>query len=175
MQKTPYHVMAKSSYRAQMEPFESLVADYIHSTGNHVLYRVTPIFEEENLVASGVEMEAESVEDAGAGIRFHIFAYNVQPNITIRYSDGESWVTEEPIEPETPQTEATEAKEPDTEPASEVKEPEVTYILNRNTKKFHEPNCSSVNDMKESNKVYSTETREEILKQGYEPCKRCNP
>jgi len=158
-----------------MEPFESRVADYIHKTGNHVLYRVTPIFEEENLVASGVEMEAESVEDAGAEIRFHIFAYNVQPGITIRYSDGESWVAEEPTDHEVPQTEATEAKEKETESVSEAGEPEVTYILNRNTKKFHQPNCPSVDDMKESNKIYSTENREEVLGKGYEPCKRCNP
>ena len=160
-----------------MEPFESRVADYIHKTGNHVLYRVTPIFEGENLVASGVEMEAESVEDEGAGIRFHIFVYNVQPGITIRYSDGESRVAEEPAESEAPQTEATESKEKEseTEPVSESGEPEVTYILNRNTRKFHQPNCPSVDDIKESNKIYSTETREEILENGYEPCKRCNP
>ena len=73
-----------------MLPFENLVADYIKETGNHVLYRVTPIFKGDNLVASGVEMEALSVEDNGAGVRFHVFVYNVQPGVEIDYATGES-------------------------------------------------------------------------------------
>ena len=74
-----------------MLPFENMVADYIHETGNHVLYRVTPVFEGNNLVASGVEMEAESVEDRGESISFHVFCYNVQPGIGIDYATGDSW------------------------------------------------------------------------------------
>ena len=74
-----------------MLPFENMVADYIHETGNHVLYRVTPVFEGNNLVASGVEMEAESVEDQGESISFHVFCYNVQPGIGIDYATGDSW------------------------------------------------------------------------------------
>ena len=73
-----------------MLPFENKVADYVHETGNHVLYRVTPIFEGLNLVASGVEMEAESVEDGGTGICFHVYVYNVQPGIDIDYRTGEN-------------------------------------------------------------------------------------
>ena len=73
-----------------MLPFENRVAEYIYQTGNHVLYRVTPIFEGNNLVASGVEMEAESVEDAGRGICFHVYVYNVQPGVEINYRTGES-------------------------------------------------------------------------------------
>lgn len=73
-----------------MLPFENEAADYIRETGNHVLYRVTPIFEGDNLVASGVEMEALSVEDNGAGVRFHVFVYNVQPGVEIDYATGES-------------------------------------------------------------------------------------
>ena len=73
-----------------MLPFENQVADYIKDTGNHVLYRVTPIFEGNNLVASGVLMEAYSVEDAGAGITFCVYVYNVQPGIFIHYLTGDS-------------------------------------------------------------------------------------
>ena len=74
-----------------MLPFENMVADYIKETGNHVLYRVTPIFEGSNLVASGVQMEARSVEDDGEGICFHVYVYNVQPGVGIDYATGESW------------------------------------------------------------------------------------
>ncbi len=73
-----------------MLPFENMVADYIKETGNHVMYRVTPIFEGNNLLASGVQMEAYSVEDDGAGICFHVYVYNVQPGIDINYATGES-------------------------------------------------------------------------------------
>ena len=74
-----------------MLPFENLVADYVKETGNHVLYRVTPIFDADDLVARGVELEALSVEDGGAGICFHVFLYNVQPGVEIDYATGESW------------------------------------------------------------------------------------
>ena len=77
-----------------MLTFENLVADYIKETGNHVLYRVTPIFEGDNLVASGVEMEALSVEDGGEGVCFHVYAYNVQPGVEIDYATGENWLAE---------------------------------------------------------------------------------
>lgn len=73
-----------------MLPFENMVADYVKETKNHVLYRVTPVFKGSNLVASGVLMEAESVEDKGEGIRFHVFVYNNQPGVEIDYATGES-------------------------------------------------------------------------------------
>lgn len=73
-----------------MLPFENQVADYVDETQNHVLYRVTPIFEGDNLVAEGVEMEAYSVEDHGEGVQFHVFVYNVQPGVEISYDTGES-------------------------------------------------------------------------------------
>ena len=76
-----------------MLPFENMVDDYVEETNNHVLYRVTPIFEGENLVASGVQIEAKSVEDNGAGICFNVYVYNVQPGVTIDYSNGESNVS----------------------------------------------------------------------------------
>lgn len=77
-----------------MLPFENMVRNYIDDTGNHVLYRVIPIFEDENLIATGVVMEAWSLEDEGKGVCFNVFVYNVQPGITIDYATGESWVTE---------------------------------------------------------------------------------
>ena len=77
-----------------MLPFENMVADYIHETGNHVMYRVTPIFEGNDLVASGVQMEAESVEDSGEGVQFNVYCYNVQPGITIDYATGDSHLSE---------------------------------------------------------------------------------
>ena len=137
-----------------MLPFENMVADYIHDTDNHVLYRVTPIFEGEDLVASGVQMEAESVEDDGAGICFNVYVYNVQPQITINYATGENW----------------ESSESDNEETEEQ-----TYIINENTEKFHEPDCSSVEDIKEKNKREFTGTRDELIEEGYEPCGICKP
>lgn len=73
-----------------MLPFEEEVGDYVRATKNHVLYRVTPIFEGDNLVASGVRMEAYSVEDDGRGVCFDVFVYNIQPGVEIDYSTGES-------------------------------------------------------------------------------------
>ena len=73
-----------------MLPFENEVANYIKETNNHVLYRVTPVYENENLLASGVQMEAESVEDRGEGVKFNVYVYNNQPGIEIDYSTGES-------------------------------------------------------------------------------------
>ena len=75
-----------------MLPFENLVADYIKETGNHVLYRVTPVFDGDDLVAQGVQMEAASVEDSGEGVLYNVFCYNVQPGVEIDYATGESWL-----------------------------------------------------------------------------------
>ena len=74
-----------------MLPFENMVDDYVENTGNHVLYRVTPDFEGANLVASGVQLEAFSVEDEGEGVCFNVYVYNVQPGVGIDYATGESW------------------------------------------------------------------------------------
>ncbi len=73
-----------------MLPFENMVDDYVEETNYHVMYRVTPIYEGNNLVASGVQMEAKSVEDGGKGICFNVYVYNVQPGIEIDYATGES-------------------------------------------------------------------------------------
>lgn len=75
-----------------MLPFENLVADYVNNTGNHVLYRVTPMFSGSNLVANGVLIEAKSVEDNGGGILFNVYCFNVQPGVGINYENGDSWL-----------------------------------------------------------------------------------
>ena len=175
-----------------MLPFENMVADYVKETNNHVLYRVTPIFTGDNLVADGVLMEGYSVEDEGDGICFCVYAYNVQPGITIDYATGDSWLSgegssngsntgssqvtkhedehqEDAYHDAAVQTEAYEAET--TAPASTGTE----YILNTNTKKFHYPSCSSVKQMKNSNKQEFTGSRDDLIAQGYDPCKKCNP
>ena len=159
-----------------MLPFENMVANYIKSTGNHVLYRVTPIFEGDNLVANGVQIEAMSVEDIGKGIMFNVYCYNVQPGIIIEYSTGDSKMEE--IADREPETVAqTEHSIPNTFNAqsSDSKNTESTYIINTSTYKFHNPACSSVNQMNDSNKREYTGNRDDIIALGYEPCKRCNP
>lgn len=152
-----------------MLSFENMAADYVKETGNHVLYRVTPVFEGSNLVASGVLMEAESVEDKGEGILYCVYVYNVQPGININYATGDSSASG------TNQTEVTEqATQAVTQVASQQTSTE-SYILNTNTKKFHRPSCSSVKQMKESNKKSSSESRDALIAAGYDPCKKCNP
>ena len=135
-----------------MLPFENMVADYVTETGNHVLYRVTPVFEGENLLASGVQMEAWSVEDSGEGICFNVYVYNVQPGVEIDYATGDS------------------ALAGDTGGGEEG-----TYILNTSSGKFHLPDCQGVASMKEENKQTYTGSREELIAQGYEPCGQCDP
>ena len=137
-----------------MLPFENLVADYVKETENHVLYRVTPIFEGDNLVASGVQMEAQSVEDKGAGVCFNVYVYNNQPGVTIDYETGDSWASDEA-------------------PADTSQES--TYILNTSSRKFHKPDCGSVETISPANKKSYTGTREELINQGYEACGKCKP
>ena len=143
-----------------MLPFENMVADYVKETKNHVLYRVTPVFEGDNLVADGVLMEAESVEDEGDGILFCVFVYNVQPGVATDYATGDSSLSED--------------SNTDYH-ADAAGQQENTYIFNTNTHKFHDPSCSSVSQMNESSKQSFTGSREEAIAQGYEPCGRCKP
>lgn len=168
-----------------MLPFETKVCDYVKNTGNHVLYRVTPIFDGDNLLADGVLMEAYSVEDAGEGISFCVFAYNVQPGIGIDYATGDNWAegsgtyqsTVASVAEETPvpQPETDTAVQITPESSAPQESQGITYVLNTNTKKFHYPTCSSVDDMKEKNKQIYTGSREEVINMGYVPCKWCNP
>ena len=166
-----------------MLPFETQVCDYVKNTGNHVLYRVTPIFEEDNLLANGVLMEAYSVEDSGAGVQFCIFAYNVQPGIGIDYATGDNWAESSESSAESAATIVVESQttpvQNETAIVQETPVPQetqgTTYVLNTNTMKFHYPTCSSVDDMKEKNKQIYIGNREDIINMGYVPCKRCNP
>lgn len=138
-----------------MLPFEDMVADYVQETGNHVLYRVTPIYQKENLLAEGVHMEGWSVEDKGKGICYNVFIYNSQPGVGIDYATGDSWI-EEPTD-------------------LGVKQADTEYVLNTNTHKFHYQDCSGVSDMSEKNKQVFKGSRDEVTAQGYEPCERCKP
>ena len=137
-----------------MLPFENMVADYIKETGCHVLYRVTPVFQGSNLVADGVLMEAMSVEDQGNSISFCVFVPNVQPGVAIDYTDGDSRPADAQSSPENE---------------------EAIYIVNTNTRRFHLPSCSSVREMKESNRENFTGSREELIEEGYIPCGKCRP
>ena len=173
-----------------MLPFENMVADYVKETDNHVLYRVTPIFTGDNLVADGVLMEGYSVEDEGDGICFCVYAYNVQPGITIDYATGDSWLSSEKgnsdsssggnsaVSKSAADKSGTQQAAVQTESVKETSAPVSTgteYILNTNTKKFHYPSCSSVKQMKASNKKEYTGSRDDLIAQGYDSCKKCNP
>lgn len=145
-----------------MLPFENMVADYVKETNHHVLFRVTPVYNGNNLVASGVLMEAYSVEDAGDGISFCVYAYNVQPGVYINYANGDNRLaTEEEV-----------TSAPETEAGSQVP---ARYIINTSSKVFHTVNCASAVGMSEANKEYTTRTAEELLADAYTPCGRCRP
>lgn len=142
-----------------MLPFENMVADYIRETGNHVAYRVTPIFEGNNLVCSGVQMEAYSIEDEGESICFNVYCYNVQPGITINYATGDS---SGPSSEETtpPVTEDNKSNE------NQAASGEMVWIP-KSGKKYH--SNSGCSNMKNPSQV----TKEEAEDRGYEPCKKC--
>ena len=135
-----------------------MVADYIKETDHHVRYRVTPIYKGDDLVASGVQMEAESVEDQGESISFNVYVYNVQPGIEIDYATGDSR-----------KMTGTANESTDSETG------EMTYILNTNTKKIHKLDCTSVSEIQKENRQEVTKSKTELIGEGYEPCKRCKP
>lgn len=145
-----------------MLPFENMVADYVRETENHVMYRVTPIFEGNNLVASGVKMEAYSVEDSGAGVSFNVYVPNRQPGVIINYSDGSNRLDEGYFA----EKEAISPKENDEE---------LDVVLNTNSKKFHKKTCASVDTIKETNKKEFKGDRNELISSGYKPCGACEP
>lgn len=144
-----------------MLPFENMVDNYVDSTGNHVLFRVTPIYEGNNLVASGIQMEAWSVEDEGKGICFNIFVYNSQPGIVINYSNGESKIDENYND--------------DINKLKEENSSNKSYVINTNTGKFHNAECDSVKKISDGNKLTYYGNRDEVVLQGFEPCGNCKP
>ncbi len=141
-----------------MLPFENEVAEYIEKTDNHVMYRVTPVFDGENLLASGVQMEALSVEDNGKGVSFNVFVYNAQPGIFINYADGTSY---EETEPALEKTKNSDEKG--------------EYVLNTNTKKIHRKTCRATDDIQEKNKQEYVGSKEELKNKGYAECGICKP
>ena len=145
-----------------MLPFENLVADYVKETDQHVLYRVTPVFQGQDLVARGVLMEGLSVEDNGEGVTFCVYAYNVQPGVDIDYATGDSWL-------------AAEAPAGESGNTSAPQEQEESYVLNTSSKKVHLPDCSGVTSMNPANRQDYTGTLQSLLDQGYEPCGICHP
>ena len=217
-----------------MTYYENIVANYVKQTGNHVLYRVTPIFAANDLVARGVQMEAESIEDGGQVIRFNVFVYNVEPGVEIDYVTGKSWessgvpnvatggeatTTRTGATPNTTgkeansasakspngnarsestnnttskgdaensqsnratnATDSSDAKNPSngagSEEGSATSYGSQEYVLNTKSMKFHRPTCSSVDDIADNNKQEATATRDELISEGYSPCKQCNP
>lgn len=138
-----------------MLPFENMVADYIRETDNHVAYRVTPHYKGNNLVCTGVQIEAYSVEDEGEGICFNVFCYNVQPNIKINYKTGNS------SGPKAQDTSNKKENHSDKHSSNEM-----VWIPRTGSKYHNDENCSG---MKNPSKV----SKEDAEDAGYEPCKKC--
>ncbi len=154
--ETPENLITGTRYLniEGMLPFENMVADYIKETKNHVLYRVTPVYDGNDLVAKGVQIEALSVEDDGEGIMFNIFAYNVQPGITIDYATGESWLGE------TNKLDKTSKKE------------KFEIRGNKNSKVYHCPGQANYERMADSDNLVIFSSEKEALKAGYTKAKR---
>lgn len=181
-----------------MLPFENLVADYVNNTGNHVLYRVTPMFSGSNLVANGVLIEAKSVEDNGGGILFNVYCYNVQPGVGINYENGDSW-----LDGTTPQKQSAQTDTPKNEgsqssagsgagesgssgsttgsassgsdssaaenSAADSSNSETMVHITATGKKYHRAGCRTL-------KKSDTEvTLDEAKSMGLSPCGICNP
>ena len=152
-----------------MLPYENEVAEYIRETGNHVMYRVTPEFVGNELVCRGVLMEAYSVEDKGEGIEFAEFVYNVQPGIVIDYKTGDSHpASGKDIKDNTAVQKSIARHE-------KKESKQHTYVINTRSGVFHKPSCESVEAMSARNKKAVKSSRADMVRQGYKPCKICNP
>ena len=218
-----------------MEPYELSILGYVQKTGNHVLYRATPIFVGNELEARGILLEAESIEDGGRGIQFNAFIYNVQPGVVIDYATGAVAAGDSQADralaiqnyastvlydeygnvsqmhshggksksaaagSRAGAADASKGKgvsasagtataaanaaggtgqasaESGAAVGSAEDGKEITYVVNSNTGKFHRPGCSSVSQMKQKNRLDTTESRDQLIAEGYSPCKRCNP
>ena len=144
--------------------FENMVADYIRETGNLVMYRVTPVYIGDNLVANGVLMEAYSVHDGGEDLSFCVFCYNVQPGVLIDYKTGANMLDNG----YNAFPEEEEKGDGGTQDSADE-----TYILNTSSKKIHKPSCSSVADMSEANKSEHKGSIDGLLDDGYTTCGSC--
>lgn len=176
-----------------MLPFENMVADYIKETGNHVLYRVTPVFKDKELVARGVQIEAYSVEDKGEGICFNVYCFNVQPGVDIVYLTGDSALNGEEITTTTttkpttttttkktttttkPTTTTTKKTTTTTKQTTTKNDSSTVYVLNTNTLVFHRASCRHVKSILPENREDSGDNRNEIIAIGYKACGTCKP
>ncbi len=158
-----------------MLPYETKVLDYIRSTSNHVLYRVTPHFKEKNLLADGVQMEAWSVEDNGEGICFNVYCFNVQPGVMITYANGQNRADGTIKVYGNSKTSGNKKSTITAGKKSASQKESGTYILNTSRLKFHKPSCNSVKTMNPDNKEKFTGKRSELIAKGYEPCGNCKP
>ena len=185
-----------------MRPFEEMVGDYIRQTNNHVLYRVTPVFASNELVARGVQMEALSMEDGGAGISLNVYIYNVQPGVVIDYATGDNWEADENEAAllSTGEPGATAAKganagnmdandapagsnnqsrggtgDGDATNTGDASAEARDYVLNTSSRKFHDPSCDAVETINAANRTDVHGSRDELIAQGYAPCGSCNP
>ena len=146
-----------------MRPYEDEVMRYVYRTNNSVLYRVTPVFWNDNLVASGVLIEAQSVEDGGTGVEFCVYCYNVEPGVSINYATGES------------QADGTKQKQ---EYVPTAEEAAADFVINRGSGIYHYPDCEALGEMRDHNKIYFNGSAEELHEQypeeeGYRLCKMC--
>lgn len=158
-----------------MLPFENMVADYIRETDNHVAYRITPIYDGNDLVAKGVQMEAYSVEDDGEGICFNVFCYNVQPGVKIDYTTGKSWSAQS--NKETTKKVVAAPVETTKKQVEETKKPVSynTYVYSAKSDKFHYPSCRYAEQINAENYCEYTGSRQDLINKGYTPCKVCSP
>lgn len=140
-----------------MLPFENKVAKCANRENRHVLYRATPIFKGDELVCRGVQLEGYSVEDDGEEVCFNVYCFNVQDGCSVNYATGQISVDGEDVV-----TTTAAAKN-------------VRYVVNENTNKFHNPDCSAVKEINPANKMYLISSREELVKNGYSACGICKP
>lgn len=157
-----------------MLPFENMVADYVKETGNHVLYRVTPVFEGKGLLAKGVQMEAYSVEDEGDGICFNVFVYNVQPGIRIDYATGES---REESENSAGKVDETVSPDEDSKTGqdggdADANTEQVEVRGNKKSKIYHCPGQASYDEMADSDNLVVFHSEQAALDAGYRKAKR---
>lgn len=155
-----------------MLPFENMVADYVKETNNHVLYRVTPVFEGNDLVAKGVQIEAMSVEDNGEGIEFNVFIYNVQPGITIDYSTGNSALGENTII-DGDSSNSNTSNQSNENTSSQPSSTETTIIrANSKSKIYHCPGQRDYENMADSEYLVTFNSENEAIEAGYRKAKR---
>ena len=140
-----------------MLPFENMIADHVKEESHHVLYRVTPIYRDSDLVCSGVQMEGWCVECGDSRyeedrFQFHVYCYNVQPGVIIDYATGDNVLSEIGLGSE-----------------------EMDWVLNTSSRKFHTPDCPNAKSISDKNRQEITCTREELIYKGYDPCGSCDP